>query len=392
MGISPGRLDPTVADPSASDRAASDPVAIDPAAIDPADSGPVAVDPAAPGPAALTVLTRRYAFAEIAALLEAGLIERNVLEVAQAQQLCAFGQRLLDLDAEDFGQRDAAHDANTDHHIADLVTGDAVPDGLVARSRAARMPQSAREAERGALATLRPAFGLMLEAISIRWLRSDTSALVAAVHTTSEYLPLLMWESVLGHAADPDHMPESVGGAGSRWGEFNDPECPQTKPQKSAAERSLRVAAEPDPGWRAYLDRQHSIVAEALTTCATHCRTPCSVVTRHSESEQRRLASAGRLADEFTGSAIVRLRHSSPVGHAFGVPSAREVTEAWIHTRATLGAREPAMLIDDGFCLTGLPSFFSAVAGVPIRPTTILADTMAALRATLGYPPVSART
>ena len=287
------------------------------------------------------------------------MIERDVLEVAEAQQLCAFGQRLLDLDAEDFGQRDAARDANTDHHIADLVTGDAVPDGLVARSRAARMPQSPREADRGALATLRPAFGLMLEAISIRWLRSDTSALVAAVHTASEYLPLLMWESVLGHAADPDHMPESVGGAGSRWGEFNDPECPQTKPQKSAAERSLRVAAEPDPGWRAYLDRQHSVVAEALTTCATHCRTPCTVVTRHSEAEQHRLAIAGRLADEFTASAIVRLRHSSPVGHAFGVPSAREVTEAWVHTRATLGAREPAMLVDDGFCLAGLPSLFS---------------------------------
>jgi hypothetical protein len=350
------------------------------------------VDPAEPGPAALTVLTRRYAFAEIAALLEAGLIERGVLEVADAQQLCAFGQRLLDLDAEDFGQRDAARDANTDHHIADLVVGDAVPDDLVARSRAARMPQSPREGDRGALGTLRPAFGLMLEAISIRWLRSDTSALVAAVHTASEYLPLLMWESVLGHAADPDHMPESVGGAGSRWGEFNDPECPQTKPQKSAAERSLRVAAEPDPGWRAYLDRQHSVVAEALTTCATHCRTPCTVVTRHSAADQHRLAVAGRLADEFTGSAIVRLRHSSPVGHAFGVPSAREVTEAWDHTRATLGAREPAMLVDDGYCLAGLPSLFGAVAGVPIRPTRIIADTMAALRSMLGYSPVSART
>jgi len=371
MGISPARPGPTALDPSA--------------------SGPVAVDPAAPGPAALTGPTRRYAFAEIAALLEAGLIERDVLDVAAAQQLCAFGQRLLDLDAEDFGQRDAAHDANTDHHIADMVTGEAVPDGLVARSRAARMPQSPHEANRGALGTLRPAFGLMLEAIGIRWLRSDTSALVAAVHTTSEYLPFLMWESTLGHAADPDHMPESVGGAGSRWGEFNDPECPQTKQQKSAAERSLRVAAEPDPGWRAYLDRQHSVVAEALTTCATHCRTPCTVVTRHNAAEQHRLAVAGRLADEFTGSAIVRLRHSSPVGHAFGVPSAREVTEAWDHTRATLGAREPAMLVDDGFCLAGLPSLFGAVAGVPIRPTTIIADTMAALRGTLGYPPVSAR-
>jgi|GEM_PF-4445727 len=49
------------------------------------------------------------------------------------------------------------------------------------------------------------------------------------------------------------------------------------------------------------------------------------------------------------------------------------------------------MLVDDGFCLAGLPSLFSAVAGVPIRPTRIIADTMAALRSTLGYPPASAR-
>jgi hypothetical protein len=392
MDIGPARPGPTALDSPISGSANVNLAPDDPDPVDPNRGDPTPVDPAAPGPAALTVLTRRYAFAEIAALLEAGLIERDVVDVADAQQLCAFGQRLLDLDAEDFGQPDAAHEANTDHHIADLVTGNAVPTDLVERSRAARMPQSPNEAERGALGTLRPAFGLMLEAIAIRWLRNDTSALVAAVHTASEYLPLLMWEPVLGHAADPDHMPESVGGAGSRWGEFTDPECPQTKTQKSAAERSLRVAAEPDPGWRAYLDRQHSVVAEALTTCATYCRTPCSVVTRHSAAEQSRLAVAGRLADEFTGSAIVRLRHSSPVGHAFGVPSAGEITEAWNRTRTTLGAREPAMLVDDGFCLTGLPSLFATVAGVPIRPTTIIADTMAALRHTLGYPPVNART
>lgn len=334
--------------------------------------------------AIVDVLTRRYAFAEIAALLEAGLIGiDDASQVAQAQQLCAFGQRLLDLDAEDFGVRDAARDANTDHHVADLVTGDAVPADLVERSRASRIPQSAGEHDRGALGTLRPVFGLMLEAIAVRWRRSETSALVAAVHTTSEYLPLLVWEQVIGHAADPLRMPGSVGGEGSRWGAFDDPECPQTKPQKSAAERSLRAGHEPDPGWRAYLDRQHSIVGEALSTCAAECRTRCSVITRHTDADQKRLSAACRLADEFAGSAIVRLRHSSPVGHAFGVPSSREVAEAWDHTRRVLGAREPAALVDDGFPLAGLPTFFTAVAGTPIRPTTLLADTMAVLRRSL---------
>lgn len=335
-------------------------------------------------PTWVDVLTRRYAFGEIAALLEAGLVgPPDLYRIANAQQLCAFGQRLLDLDAEDLGEADAATDANTDHHIADVVTGDAVPGDLVVRSLAARMPQSSAEIQRGALGSLRPAFGLLLEAIAVRWLRAETSALVAAVHTASEYLPLLMWEPVLGHAGDPARIVASVGGAGSRWGHFTDKECPQTRPQKSAAERILRVAAEPNPGWRAYLDRQHSIVAEAFCTCAVDCRTPCSVVTRHTGAEQQRLTIAGRLAEDFAGSAIVRLRHSSPVGHAFGVPSAKEVSEAWEHTRNRLGAREPSVLLDDGFPLPGLPNLFGAVAGVPVRPTTIIADTMAALRGQL---------
>jgi hypothetical protein len=223
----------------------------------------------------------------------------------------------------------------------------------------------------------------MLEAIAVRWLRSETAGVIALVHTASEYLSILAWERVIGHAADPERMPESVGGDESRWGHWDDDVCPQTRPQKSAAGRCLRVANEPVPGWRAYLDRQHSIVSSALTTCATDCRTPCSVITRHDRTERARLAFAGRLADDFAASAIVRLRHSSPVGHAFGVPSPAEVTSAWNHTRQTIGAREPAVLIADGFVLPGLPSLFGAVAGVPIRPTTIIGDTAAALRSAI---------
>ena len=112
--------------------------------------------------AVLDVLTRRYAFAEIAELLDAGLVgggdERRV---ADAQQLCAFGQRLLDLDAEDFGLPDSAVDANTAHGAADRVSGDAVPPELVARSLAARIPQSPREPARGALGSRDGTTGLV---------------------------------------------------------------------------------------------------------------------------------------------------------------------------------------------------------------------------------------
>jgi hypothetical protein len=333
----------------------------------------------------MDLLVRRYAFGEVSALVVAGFCDRcrTRAEAADIQQLCAFGKRLLDLDAEDFGIADAATDANVDHSFADEVTGDAVPDDLVLRSRAARMPQSAAETDRGALASLRPAFSLLLEVIAARWMRRETADLVATMHIASEYLPLLIWEPVLGHAGDPARMVASVGGDGSRWGHLDDRDCPQSRPEKSAAERALRVSAEQDTGWRSYLDRQHSSVSAAFGVCAADCRRPCTVLGRHTEEEQQRLADACRVAENFADSAMIQLRHSAPVGHGFGVPSPREVMDTWLHTREHLGHREPAVLTDDGFPLPGLPSLFTALAGTTVKPDTLIADTAAALRKAL---------
>jgi hypothetical protein len=333
----------------------------------------------------LDLLVSRYAFGEVSALVAAGFCDscRTRHEVAEIQQLCAFGMRLLDLDAEDFGIADAATDANVDHSFADEVTGDAVPADLVLRSHAARMPQSATELDRGALGSLRPAFSLLLEVIAARWMRRETSDLVAVFHIASEYLPMLIWEPVLGHACDPARMVASVGGDGSRWGHLQDRACPHTMPEKSAAERALRVSGEQDTGWRSYLDRQHSSVSAALGVCAADCRRPCTVMARHSEDDQQRLADACRAAENFADSAMIQLRHSAPVGHGFGVPSPREVMDTWMHTREHLGKREPAVLVDDGFALPGLPSLFSALAGTEIAPDTLIADTAAALRKAL---------
>ncbi len=64
---------------------------------------------------------------------------------------------------------------------------------------------------------------LLLEVIAVRWMRREMSALVAALHIASEYLPMLIWEPVLGHAGDPARMVESVGGAGSLLGRLRQP-------------------------------------------------------------------------------------------------------------------------------------------------------------------------
>jgi hypothetical protein len=333
----------------------------------------------------LVTLARRYAFGEVAALVAAGAggATLTTKDAAQMQQLCAFGQRLLDLDAEDFGIADSAIDANTETTVADRVSGDAVPADLRARALACRMPQSPQERHRGALGSLRPAYALLLEVIEANWRRRQTTALVATVHITSEYGPLLAWEPVLGHAGDPALLAAAVAGSGSAWGDFDDHACPHTKAEKSAAKHSLRVAHEPPAGWRSYLDRQHSNTAHALAVCAVECERPCTVLTRLSKEDERRVVVGCQLALAFMDSPIVRLRHSAPVGHGFGVPSPSEVADAWLRSRESLGRLDRAVLVDDGFPLPGLPALFGAMAGAEIRPDTLLADTSRAVVATL---------
>ncbi|GGO00101.1 hypothetical protein GCM10010116_00080 [Microbispora rosea subsp. aerata] len=308
----------------------------------------------------LIALARRYSFGDVGALAPAVLGEGG--RAALVASVCEFGQRLLTMDAEDF------------HTEIDAQT---VPADLRRRARACHMPQTPREQPRGALDSLRPAYALLLEVIEARWQRRELSAMIAAVHICSEYLPLLAFEPVLGHAGDPARWPEGLRAPGSRFGAMPDRHCDHTRAERSAAERTLRVAVEPPSGWRAYFDRQHSQVAGALATCAGRCRTPCSALAWVPDLDD--LAARSRIALAFAETPLVRLRHAAPVGHGFGVPSPEEVLEAWERSRAALAKHEAAagVTVDDDFPLPGLPALFSAVATAPVRPARLLADVAA---------------
>lgn len=329
----------------------------------------------------LVALAYRYAFAEVAALISdgAGSSWLTIRQGAQIHQLCAFGQRLLDLDAEDFGEADPAHESNTEAGLAGFSGAEAVPPALLARALACRVPQSAQEPDRGALGSLRAPFALLLEVMQARWQRRETASVVAVAHLTSEYLPLLVWQQILGHAGDPLLLPAQLDGDGSVWAHPEDRDCPHSGAEKAAAVRVTVVAQENSRGWADYLDRQHSLVSHGLATCAGRCKRPCTVFTRYPAETQQRLERGCRTALAFGESELIRLRHQAPVGHGFGVPSPREVSHAWARSRAWLGKHEPAVLDDDGFALPGLPNLFSALAGTRIRPDTLVADTAGVL-------------
>ncbi|GAA0977118.1 hypothetical protein GCM10009555_037820 [Acrocarpospora macrocephala] len=305
----------------------------------------------------LIALARRYSFGDVGALAPAVLA--NPVKAAHVSAVCEFGQRLLTLDAEDFASE------------LDVPT---IPADLRRRARACHMPQTPKGQPRGALDSLRPAYALLLEVIKVRWDQRELSAMMAALHIAAEYLPLLAYETALGHSGDPARWPEGLRAPGSRFGVIGDRDCDHTRSEQSATERTLRVAGEPGEGWRAYFDRQHSQVAGALATCVAKCRNPCPAIEWVPDREN--LALRCRAALAFAETPLVRLRHAAPVGHGFGVPSPEEVLDAWQRSRGALDKNGIGhqVMRRDGFPLAGLPSLFSAIAGADLRPARLLAD------------------
>lgn len=65
------------------------------------------------------------------------------------------------------------------------------------------------------------------------------------------------------------------------------------------------------------------------------------------------------------------------------MPSQTELLEAWSRTRDSLARIDPVIAQDDGYPLPGFVSLVSALAGQPIQPSTLLADTAAGIIAVL---------
>ncbi|MFT3876891.1 MAG: hypothetical protein QM708_10790 [Propioniciclava sp.] len=299
-------------------------------------------------------------------------------DLVTARELAVAAKRVLDLDAEDFG-----------------VIAESFPRARWRRDLdGACFPLQPRDPNRGALASLMPLYGLMLEVLDLRAMRTEPLQVVVTAHLIGEYLPQLAWESTLGHGGDPLLLRDQVG---ERWGS-DDPACAHTPGLRATARRAVHACAGDVPGYTAYLDRFHSRQGAALAVCAMHhqatqagerpdvgdtCPHPCSWALRGDRAQQRDLDARVRLALIYKSSPIVGLRHHAPVGHFFGVPSASEISAAWLATWERLVTPWPdgsnPLLRGDVVgrpepteALPGMADLVSAVAGRPLGPGRLL--------------------
>nr|NLI50015.1 hypothetical protein [Propionibacterium sp.] len=327
----------------------------------------------------------------VAALLDAAIrAGADAHDLVRARSLAVAAKRVLDLDAEDYGE------------IASGFAGSHWADELAA----ACFPKEPRQPNRGALGSLHPLYALMLEVLDLRSHRAEPLQVVVTAHLIGEYLPQLAWESTLGHAGDP----LCLGGlVGERWG-TDDPACPHGSALRASCRRALNAAQGDQAGFTAYLDRFHSRQGAALAICAMNhatigagerpdigvtCPEPCAWAVRGTLEERRDLDARVRLALIYQNSPIVALRHHAPVGHFFGVPSISEISTAWLRTWEKLAAPWPDganPLLRGGVlgapepdeALPGMSALVSAVAGRTIGPGRLIRSIGADISATVG--------
>jgi len=325
--------------------------------------------------ASLSSLLRGHWYDAVVAVLHD--LASDDARLQHAERLAVAAKRILDLDAEDFGQIGSAFSAEWARSL-----------------ERASFPIEPRDPQRGALASLYGLYELMLEVLELRARRQEPLQVVVTAHLIGEYLPQLAWETRLGHGGDPARMRESVG---ERWATTS-PECAHSSTQRATAKRALNACDGDVVGYTAYLDKFHSRLGDALAVCAmnhetvkagerpdvgTTCPTPCGWALQGSLEQRRDLDARVRLALIYQDSAIVALRHHAPVGHFFGVPSNSEIVEAWLSTWERLNAPWPdgsnplhgvAMesRSEPSEALPGMSRLVSVVAGAPIGPGRII--------------------
>lgn len=298
----------------------------------------------------ITGRIRRNDFSEVVRAIDDSTVATPSGPLADLRDLCLVGATVMDLDADTF---------------AGLEGVNLLPNHTRRHLRACAMPTADVRQEQwrdylkyGALANMRPLYALMLELVDEYYDRHEITQVLALLHLMSDHLGQLAWQSAL-----PNLHPRTVAAViGPRRGSN----------QKQAA----WIAARPSNHWarrtdcsvdgawttvlRSYSDYSPKPLVDALRSSGTRtsaaivgcmapgglaapgksCPNPCSVQAQTDAA----LDAAGRppmrpraaLAAAFADSPVVAARHSSPVGHFFTLPSARELDALWLESMLTI--------------------------------------------------------
>lgn len=341
---------------------------------------------------ALTHLVDEYGFADavLAARWSAAIPDAAAHRI---EAVAGLGNLLLSLDVEDFAGAQVTALARAVPAVRDIAHDAA----------ALRFPDTPDVAgSPSSLDSIVPLLGHCLEVLQVHWWRDEPTETVAVVHLLTEYLPHLAWESVKGHPLDPRRLVPDLFGPDIRLGAEG---CPVPEHRRALA---TSVAAgtplQSVKRWRQHLRRDYSQLGVLFGQCATPrpirrfgsqindaCREPCGVLTRLDVPTRREFSDRLVLGRALGRSPLVQLRHPSPVGHFFGVPSRDEIVAALRETvegltgwnTATAGLPPADEVADDRF-VEVVGALVGSVAGRPMPATKLLARTRAVLLDELG--------
>lgn len=267
--------------------------------------------------------------------------------------LVAAGRALVELDL---------------YGIAERVDLGLLPDDIARGIVEVSWPREPHAADRGPLIDLIPLLRHMIEVMEVLVTRADTTGALSSIHLAAEYLPWAAWQNAAGTAGEPAEMATVLADAHDAWhGDI----CPLDREDR-AAFAAVGTARDSTAAWDDYVRDSHSRVAAALVVCGgvpspastdnspRSCRRPCQV------AADRDMGWPMTLIRRLRDSALLELRHDSPVGHFFAVPSEDEVSEAWHRTvRGLLADSNETPRGQNPFAGAehGLRSLFATVAG-----------------------------
>lgn len=253
--------------------------------------------------------------------------------------------------------------------------------------RAASLPHVPDAPDRGVLRTMLPMFRLLMELIDVAYERDDIEAVLKYLHLIAEYAALLAWERVVASPGEPDVIATRLSWAPTWQDAGRTRKCPRSDAAGSVA-RTAPVALTGPREWNKYLNQSLSRVSLLLGSCgASHqglggarlCAEPCAVAPAGHGSED--LAWRLHSVHRFATSAVISLRHPSPLGHGFRLPDKQELDDAWDTTvtrlmQAQHYQRHAPTEPDSWGALHGLASLVTYWAGAEQmqEATTLLAD------------------